>query len=268
MDRAGTQAATGNMNLGSNKITNLASGTVSTDAATYGQLTTTASTNTPTGVINMFSGAAAPTGWLICNGTAVSRTTYSALWDVLRNGTSSSPYGNGDGSTTFNLPNLQQKFPLGKSASGTGANLGDTGGAIDHTHTNYGHYHSITGAGSTLSVDITHNHGTSGVTGTVGGSDGTHNHSEGEIRVNDDGTGAAYRAFGRVASQANQNISSSGSGHGHGFSLTAAGQTLGATPKSPTGSIGNVTGAKNGDSDQATSTNNPPYLVVNFIIKT
>ena len=44
-------------------------------------------------------------------------------------------YGVGDGSTTFNLPNLQQRFPLGKAASGTGSTLGGTGGAIDHLHT-------------------------------------------------------------------------------------------------------------------------------------
>lgn len=44
------------------------------------------------------------------------------------------PHGVGDGSTTFNLPNMSQRFPLGQGASGTGDVLGVTGGAIDHTH--------------------------------------------------------------------------------------------------------------------------------------
>lgn len=83
----------------------------------------------PTGQITAFGGASAPTGWLLCNGSAVSRTTYAALFAVL-----STNFGTGDGSTTFNLPDLRQRFPLGKAASGTGVTLGSTGGAIDHAH--------------------------------------------------------------------------------------------------------------------------------------
>ncbi len=60
----------------------------------------------------------APDGWLICNGSAVSRAQYPALWDALRRDsvgalTGSSPYGNGDGSTTFNLPDLRARTPIG-----------------------------------------------------------------------------------------------------------------------------------------------------------
>lgn len=75
----------------------------------------------PTGTITMFGGSTAPSGWLICDGSAVSRTTYSALFTVI--GTT---YGAGNGSSTFNLPNLQGKFALGKSSSYA---LGSTGGA-------------------------------------------------------------------------------------------------------------------------------------------
>jgi microcystin-dependent protein len=73
--------------------------------------------------------AAAPTGWLMCDGGAVSRSTFANLFAAI--GTA---YGVGDGATTFNLPDLRQRFPLGKAASGTGATLGGTGGSIDHTH--------------------------------------------------------------------------------------------------------------------------------------
>lgn len=76
---------------------------------------------TPVGIIEIFAGSTAPPGWLICDGTAVSRDTYSALFNVI--GTT---YGAGDGSTTFNLPNLQGRVPIGVSS---GHALGTTGGA-------------------------------------------------------------------------------------------------------------------------------------------
>ena len=82
----------------------------------------------PTGAILPYGGATAPTGYLMCDGSAVSRTTYSALFAVL--GTT---YGAGDGSTTFNLPNLQKRFPLGRCGDTTIA-LGATGGQFQHTH--------------------------------------------------------------------------------------------------------------------------------------
>jgi len=81
------------------------------------------------GSILMFGGTAAPTGFLLCNGSAVSRTTYAILFAVV-----STAFGVGDGLTTFNLPDMQQRFPLGKAAAGTGSTLGGTGGAVDHTH--------------------------------------------------------------------------------------------------------------------------------------
>jgi microcystin-dependent protein len=70
-----------------------------------------------------------PGGWLLCDGSAVSRSTFAQLFAAI--GTA---YGIGDGSTTFNLPDMRQSFPLGQSASGTGVNIGDAGGAIDHVH--------------------------------------------------------------------------------------------------------------------------------------
>ncbi len=84
----------------------------------------------PSGAITMYGAAAAPSGWLLCDGSAVSRSTYADLFAVI--GTT---YGMGNGSTTFNVPDMRQRFPLGKASSGTGANLGDAGGNIDHIHT-------------------------------------------------------------------------------------------------------------------------------------
>ena len=83
----------------------------------------------PTGSMNMWGAISAPSGWLLCDGAAISRSTYAALFAII--GTT---YGMGDGSTTFNVPYMRQRFPLGKASSGTGLNLGATGGAIDHVH--------------------------------------------------------------------------------------------------------------------------------------
>ena len=82
-----------------------------------------------TGMFMPYGGTSAPLGYLMCDGSAVSRSTYAALFTVI--GTA---YGVGDGSTTFNLPDLRQRFVLGKATAGTGATLGGTGGNIDHTH--------------------------------------------------------------------------------------------------------------------------------------
>ena len=85
---------------------------------------------TPAGAMMAFGGAFPPTGWLLCDGSAVSRSTYAALFAAI--GTT---YGGGDGSTTFNVPELRQKFLRGKGSSDT---LGAAGGAATHTHAAHG----------------------------------------------------------------------------------------------------------------------------------
>jgi len=103
------------------------------------------------GEIIMFAGNFAPTNWALCDGSAISRTTYSTLYGVI--GTT---FGVGDGSTTFNLPNLCSRMPIG-TGQGTGftnRNLGDTGGEESHALTTGeipAHTHSIganTGSGT------------------------------------------------------------------------------------------------------------------------
>ena len=89
----------------------------------------TINTNTPVGSISLFAGTTAPSGWLICDGSAVSRTTYADLFSVI--GTT---YGTGDGSTTFNIPNLKGKVPVGLDSSDTSFDtIGETGGEKTHT---------------------------------------------------------------------------------------------------------------------------------------
>lgn len=79
----------------------------------------------PAGIVMSFAGATAPEGWLLCDGSAVSRSSYSALFTAI--GTT---YGAGDGSTTFNLPDLTGRVVIGVSGSHS---LGSTGGEATHT---------------------------------------------------------------------------------------------------------------------------------------
>ncbi len=81
----------------------------------------------PTATIVPWSSASVPSGFLECNGQAVSRSTYSALFAIV--GTT---YGAGDGSSTFNVPNLQDKVTVGKSNNKA---LASTGGAETVTST-------------------------------------------------------------------------------------------------------------------------------------
>lgn len=69
--------------------------------------------------------------WLVCNGQAVSRTTYSQLFNII-----GTQYGEGDGSTTFNVPDLRGRHPMGYNLEDTDFNrIGKTGGEKTHTLT-------------------------------------------------------------------------------------------------------------------------------------
>lgn len=91
----------------------------------------------PTGCVQAFAGSNTPAGWLLCDGAAVSRITYAALFSVI--GTS---YGDGDGSTTFNVPNLIDKFVEGSSTAGTekAAGLPNITGTVTAKTNSGGHY--------------------------------------------------------------------------------------------------------------------------------
>lgn len=96
-----------------------------------------------TGSIIMYGKAQVPSGFLLCDGSAVSRTTYADLFALI-----STTYGAGDGSTTFNIPDLRGRSVVGRDAGGDTDfdNLGDTGGAktvsLAHSHTMTLHSHS------------------------------------------------------------------------------------------------------------------------------
>ena len=111
-----------------------------------------------TGIVVPWGSASIPSGFLECNGTAVSRTTYSALFAVV--GTT---YGVGDGTTTFNVPDLTDRTIVNKSNT---KSLAQTGGA--NTVTPTGNISGSTGSTTLTTAQLaSHSHNTtSGSPGT------------------------------------------------------------------------------------------------------
>ena len=156
------------------------------------------------GMIMAFAGGAAPNGWLLCDGSAVSRVTYSALFAVI--GTT---YGSGNGSTTFNVPDARGRTLIG-AGSGVGLTARSLGSTVgeethvlstaempSHAHTDSGHDHAVTfgnqiintsgpvsygGTGSTAG-DVTNNttYGSANIQATGGG--GAHNNMQPSLAV-------------------------------------------------------------------------------------
>lgn len=130
----------------------------------------------PVASIHAYGGSTAPTGWLICDGSAVSRTTYAALFAII--GTT---YGAGNGSTTFNLPDLRGKIPVGRDSGQTEFDvLGETGGAKTHT------------LSTTEIPSHQHSYGPTGSSGAFGMVDSVSASSSGLRQTGFTGGGAAH----------------------------------------------------------------------------
>ncbi len=140
----------------------------------------------PTGAGFVWYTNTCPAGYLFCDGAAVSRDTYASLFTLW--GTT---WGMGNGTTTFNVPDLRQRIPIGKAASGTGATLAGTFGSIDHTHTGGSHTHAITSGGAHTHTTPNHVHGISGVAnvnlGTTNTLPGSSTQNDGSGTTSSDG---------------------------------------------------------------------------------
>lgn len=115
----------------------------------------------PAGTIAPFGGGTVPDGWMLCNGSAISRTTYSALFAAI-----STTYGSGDGLSTFTLPNAQGVFLRGAGSqtissvtysSTRGLTQGDLLGTHRHgvasgNSTSSSSYSSVQGVGAGTSI--------------------------------------------------------------------------------------------------------------------
>jgi microcystin-dependent protein len=160
---SGGAGVAGNLHVGGTIVTaTMPTGTSNTAVATTAFVQ---NNSIPTGGLMMWPTASAPSGYLLCNGTAVSRTTYAALFAII--GTT---FGIGDNSTTFNLPNYTNRLPVGAgglyAAAATGGSKDSV--VVSHTHTatvtDPGHSHQ-TGSTNTESGfgAIPRSTGTSGV---------------------------------------------------------------------------------------------------------
>jgi microcystin-dependent protein len=133
------------------------------------------------GEIVEYAGAFPPTGWLLCDGQAYSRTAYAALYAVI-----GTMYGAGDGSTTFNVPDTRGRTSIGAGAGAglTNRALGGRGGEENHTlswNEMPVHSHGVNDPGHAHSVyDPTHAHGLSQSPHSHYVNDGGHSHSIGD----------------------------------------------------------------------------------------
>jgi microcystin-dependent protein len=236
---------------------------------------------TITGTIQMWPTNSAPTGYLLCNGTAISRTTYAALFAVV-----GSTFGSGDGSTTFNLPNYVNRMPFGANAattaSVTGAiNDGSTlaGTTLTVTSVSSGTLavgQVITGTGITANTRIT-------ALGTGTGGAGTYTVNVSQLVASTGITANPWVSNGSTGGATDGVVVShthtatvTDPGHVHGIAVQNSNASYAGGPAIPgTGATYNtnsavtsITVANSTEGVTGTNANLPPYLGINFIIKT
>ena len=225
------------------------------------------------GTIKPWGKTTAPNGYLLCDGSAVSRTTYAELFAVL-----STTYGVGDGSLTFNVPQLQGKTPQGYD--GSTYNLAGTGGAntVTVAVTNNQAVSSVTATNSVTNnqaVSLTNNQAVT-VTGNISNTSITeaqlapHIHELWGLNpgggAHNPGRGNPFEDPGYIL-----DTQSTGSGTGHNHAHTLAGTMTGTVTGNLTGTVAVTTtasgGALSGTVTAAGNNTFSPYVVVNYIIK-
>lgn len=199
----------------------------------------------PTGVVTAFAGSSAPPGYVLCDGSAVTRGDYSRLFAVI--GTT---YGEGDGSTTFNVPDMRGRvvvsYDVGQSEFDV---LGEVGGAKTHTLTTTElatHSHSY----STPAGDGAHSH-----TGTISNA-GNHRHIQQDFELSTEGFGVGVYRASRTRRRIGESAEYTDYAgvHNHGLTINSSGAHT-----------HNVTIGNTGSSSP--HNNLQPYMVMNYIIK-
>lgn len=234
-----------------------------------------ASTPNPTGTVLTFAGAAAPSGYMICDGSAISRTTYAALFSVI-----GVLYGPGDGSTTFNLPDMRSRMVMGLGTDEHNNVLGERYGFRDaslvyHRHDEVPHAHTTASHSHSLG---THSHGVN-LTTSAGG--------DGQVDVRNQEDGMYLYSFSGLASSSGPITGLGGLAYNDGdtgfagkwaidlpqHSHSVSGSTdlggSGSTTVAGGAATGLVSGTKTDYAGAAATDNNlPPYVTMNFVIKT
>lgn len=199
----------------------------------------------PTGIVEMFAGSTAPNGWLICDGSSISRTTYSDLFKVI--GTT---YGAGNSNNTFTLPDMRGRMPIGVgTGSGlTARTLAATAGAetVTLSESNLPS-HTHTATVGTQSANHTH-------TGTSGDQSVTHTHWFSHTA----GTSGSYGLFDSATASSSGMPNTGGIQQNHTHSTTTGTESANHTHS--------VTNSNTGSGTPFSIM--PPSIVINFIIKT
>lgn len=244
----------------------------------------------PTGVVSAFAGAAAPSGWQLCDGTVLSQAGFAALFAVI-----GSTYNTGgEGAGNFRVPDLRTRVPIGRHASTSPFTvLGSAAGSKDavvighshtvgaHTHTTPSHQHN--GSTGFVSNDHTHGFSWSGTTDAQGSHDHQTNASfsgvwifggGGDLGMRSDGTLNVTR-FGVPSNISDPSRTSTVGSHAHNYSGSGSTGGISAnhnhaftTNNDGSGTSGPSSPATDTQGVTGTNLNLPPYLIVNYIIKT
>jgi microcystin-dependent protein len=249
---------------------------IQTDGA--GNLSFGSATGVISGAILQWATGTAPTGYLLCDGSAVSRTTFATLFGII-----STSYGAGDGSTTFNLPDMR-----GRAVIGVG-----TGTKVATFASRSGNVITVTGltnkANNEFQTGVSVRYSTTGsvITGLTNNTDyfvvrvsnttfslaSTLADAQNGIVISlsSDGSGTqtftetfAVRALGETGGEENHAMSSTEL-LAHSHTLSVFGGGFGGTP---TGTVGPNSGSTSTTGGNATMNNMQPFIALNFIIKT
>ena len=210
-------------------------------ASAWTALAATAGTTppaTPAGIISQFAGSTAPDGYLLCHGQSLSTTAYSDLFAAIG-------YTYGGSGSSFAVPNLQNRIPVGKGTDVEFDTLGETGGektvAIteaqmpSHTHTTPNHSHTFS---------------------TTTSENGSHQHTL--IDSYNEG----------ISSPSGQSTVFAGNRQKSGYEDTRYVQAAGSHTHTLSGTTSNSSPTTNSAGSGNAHNNLQPYIVVNYIIKT
>ena len=212
----------------------------------------------PAGTVMAYAGSTAPSGWMFCDGSAVSRSTYSTLYSAI--GTT---YGTGNGSTTFNVPDLRGRTIFGKDdMGGVAASRLNTSGGLTASNTL-----GATGGNQTISLGLTnipsHNHTFTGTSVSTSSDAHSHTYYDAYFAENFSGGVGGNARYGTSANTDNDNnfywrtASNTHSQSQSGISTSSDAHSHTVTANGTIGSTGSGT---------AFSTLNPA-LILNYIIK-
>jgi microcystin-dependent protein len=186
----------------------------------------------PAGVISQYAGSAAPDGYLLCTGQSLSTTTYPALFAAIG-------YTYGGSGSSFNVPNLQNRVPVGLGSDVEFDTLGETGGSKTHTLT-------VNQMPSHTHIQDAHNH-----------TQNSHNHTQN-----------SHTHPERIAQNAAGLLSAAGNSYGVAVDTASTTGATTATNIATTATNQAATATNQNTGGGQAHNNLQPYIVLNYIIKT